>query len=90
MNLYEKFSYELHDIANKSPIKYPIASILISNKKMINKHPYNNSNRSSFHGAIHTSLHAEMNCILAYYGNKIRWDRSRKCWCLLQEKGKER
>lgn len=90
MNLYEKFSNELHEVANKSPIKYQIASALIYNKKMINR-PRNNTDRSSFHGAIHSSLHAEMNSILEYYGNEIQWDRSKKRWCLLRkQKGKER
>ena len=88
MNIYEKFSHELHETANKSPIKYPIASVLIYNKKMINR-PRNNTDRSSFHGALQSSLHAEMNSILEFYGNTIQWDRTKRKWNLLQ-KGKER
>jgi hypothetical protein len=89
MNIYDKFSGELHTVANKSTIKYPIASALIYNKKMVNR-PRNNTDRSSFHGAIHSSLHAEMNSILDFYGNDIQWDRTRKKWRLLCHKGKER
>lgn len=87
MNIYEKFSCELHHIANKSSIKYPIASVLIHNKKMITR-PRNNTDRSSFHGAIHNSLHAEMNSILEFYGSNISWDRSKNKWNYGKEKGK--
>ena len=89
MNLYEKFSADLHQVANKSSMKYPIASALIHNKRMITR-PHNNSDRSSFHGAIHSSLHSEMSTILEYYGDTIQWDRTKQKWCLSCKKGKER
>jgi tRNA(Arg) A34 adenosine deaminase TadA len=89
MNLYEKFSADLHEVANKSSMKYPIASALIHNKRMIT-HPHNNSDRSSFHGAIHLSLHSEMSTILEYYSDAIQWDRSKNKWCLDSEKEKKK
>ena len=88
MEIYHNFAHELHSVASKSPIKYPVASILFRNKKAIDK-PHSNTDRSSFHGAIHSSLHAEMNTLLHYFGNSLQWDRTRHMW-RYQQKGKER
>jgi deoxycytidylate deaminase len=85
---YEKYLQELNDIAKKSPIKYSIASALFYNKKITNTLSYN-TDRSLFHGAICSSLHAETNSILKYFGNNIQFDRSKKKW-ILKRKGKER
>jgi tRNA(Arg) A34 adenosine deaminase TadA len=79
MLLYEKFANDLHKIANESPIKFPIAAVLIENRRMVSR-IRNNTDRSSFHGAVHSSLHAEMNTILDFYGNKIRWDKCMRVW----------
>jgi deoxycytidylate deaminase len=83
---YDKYLQELHDVANKSPIKYSIASVLFHNKKITNTLSHN-TDRSLFHGAICSSLHAETNSILKYFGNNIQYDRHKQKWIL---KGKER
>ena len=78
-NLYDKFACELHEVANQSSIKYPIAAVLVQNRRMVSR-IRNNSDRSAFRGAVHSSLHAEMNAIMDFYGNRIRWDRSMHVW----------
>jgi tRNA(Arg) A34 adenosine deaminase TadA len=86
--LYEKFASELHRVANESPIKFPIASVLIENRRMVSR-IRNNTERSSFHGAVHSSLHAEMNTILDFHGGNIQWDRRTGRW-KCGDGGKER
>jgi len=77
---------ELIDVANRSTIKFSVGSILLSNLNPITR-PQCNTERSSFHGAINNSLHAEMNVILQFFGRGLQWDKKTHSWCV---KGKER
>lgn len=74
--------------AIKSDIDYHLAAGILCNKKLISV-PCCNINRNYCRGNICSSLHAEANALLTYYGKDLQFDTKKKRWCLKSKKYKK-
>jgi hypothetical protein len=89
--LLDKFYPVFKNIVNKSDISYPLVAGILYKNKLINN-PCCNMSRNYCRGQICSSIHAECNACLNYYGKNLQFDRKKNRWCLLQgkyKKGKE-
>jgi hypothetical protein len=77
----------MKDEAQKSPIQFQLCAAILKDKKMVGKPCCNTSNKL-VRGMICGSVHAEANAIISYFGKDLRFDNSKKRWCLLWFKSK--
>lgn len=71
--------------ANKSPITFKLAAVLLKNKKQIGPILYN-SDRMYSRGKVCSSLHAEANILLNHFSSSLTFSGGR--WRVLREKSK--
>jgi len=88
MNLMNKFYNIFLNKASESDISYNLAAGIICNNKLISR-PCCNINRNYCRGNFCSSIHAEANALLNYYGKNLKFDSMKNRWCLLHTKWKE-
>ena len=71
--------------ANKSPITFKLAAVLLKNRKPIGPILYN-SDRMYTRGKVCSSLHAEANVLLNHFSSALKYSGER--WRFLREKTK--
>jgi hypothetical protein len=88
MNFINKFYSKFFNEASKSDINYQLAAGILKNKKLVTK-PCCNQNRNYCRGKLCSSIHAEANAILHYYGKNLKFDPIKNRWYLLSYKFKK-
>ena len=80
-NLLDKFSRSMIDEALRSPLRSQLSAGILKNKRMICK-PRCNMDRTSYHGHLCGSIHAEAHALINYFGKNLQYDKCKKIWCL--------
>ena len=79
--IFNKFYSVLCNEAKKSTITSKLAAIILKNQKLVSK-VCCNQERNFCRGVECSSLHAEANAILTYYGKSLQFNISNKKWYL--------
>lgn len=86
--IFNRYYSLLYNEANKSTITSKLSAIILKNQKLVSK-VCCNLERNFCRGFECSSLHAEANAILSYYGKLLQYDTSNKKWYLKLHKYKE-
>jgi deoxycytidylate deaminase len=87
IKLLNNYINNLINEAQKSTIQSQLAAGILKNHRMITK-PCCNIERNMCRGCKCTSIHAEANAILNYFGKNLQFDNIKNQWCILKNNKK--